>query len=186
MSAGDQIKWYTDGSVTRSGWTICLSEEKVNGRVRCGLPDESACAAECTARTTCTGYAFSAAEPTGDFKVLPLDEPIKPCHDRRPFKVDKARFDKALAAGRLKKATSHSMVKTGDSVVWKMGSKSDNHQGGSSGTYVSSVVTDKGGDSDSDYVKVLNLDGSSPTTVVTLPPTSLVEVVPTEPAATDS
>ena len=33
---------------------------------------------------------------------------------------------------------------------------------------------------------VLNLDGSSPTTVVTLPPTSLVEVVPTEPAATDS
>lgn len=32
---------------------------------------------------------------------------------------------------------------------------------------------------------VFNLDGSSPTTVVTLPPTSLVEVVPTEPPTTD-
>jgi copper transport protein len=33
---------------------------------------------------------------------------------------------------------------------------------------------------------VFNLDGSSPTTVVTLPPTSLVEVVPTEPPTADS
>ena len=85
---------------------------------------------------------------------------IKPCSGT-PFKVTKARFDAALAREQLVKVTSHSMVAKGDCVVWRMGSNSSNHEGGSAGEYVSSVVTERGGDSDSDYVKVRNLDGSS-------------------------
>ena len=78
-----------------------------------------------------------------------------------PTFVDRSVVEAALRCGALRKVTALSMVSEGDSVVWRMGSQSDSHRGGSPGDYLSTYVISKRRDRDSESVGVRGADNRS-------------------------